>query len=70
MEDNKLGINLRSLLCPEISLFKGDLKIYNERKTLIDEIERRLRESDWISLSDGTTFTKTFDPSEKNKRCP
>lgn len=65
--ENNIGINLRSLLDGELAMFKGNFSNYHERNKFIDEIERRLMEqglSEWISLSNGTTFTKTFIPSK------
>ncbi len=66
-EAGKLGITFRSLLDGEIAmaLRKVDLSNYYERNKLIDEIEKRLMQSDWISMSNGTTFEKTFVPTKK-----
>jgi hypothetical protein len=65
--DSKIGINLRALLDAEISmaLRDVDLSSYRERNLFIDRIEARISDYDWISMSDGTTFEKTFTPSKK-----
>ena len=65
--DGKIGTSLRSLLDGElaIAIRSIDLNNYNERNNLIDKIESSLNEGDWIYLSNGTTFTKTFTPSKK-----
>lgn len=62
-----IGTNLRSLLdgMITIALKEGDLSMYDFRNDLISKIEKRLNEGDWISLSDGTTFEKTFTPRQK-----
>jgi hypothetical protein len=64
-DDGKIGINLRSLLDGELAMAAHENKLgfYKERNEFIDKIEDRLRENDWISLSNGTTFSKTFTPS-------
>lgn len=67
MSADKIGINLRSLLDGELALFSGNMNVYTERNAFIDEIERRLMENDWISMSNGTTFEKTFVPSGKGE---
>ena len=63
--DNKIGINLRALLDGELAMAirEIDLNNYNERNDFISKIEERLKQNDWISLSNGTTFEKTFTPS-------
>jgi hypothetical protein len=67
--DDKIGINLRSLLDAEISIALRnkdiDLSNYKERNSFIDMIEDRISDCDWISMSNGTTFEKTFTPSKK-----
>ena len=64
MEQNKLGINLRSLLDAEINIWLRcmDLSKYEQRNNFIDYIEERIMECDWISMSNGTTYEKTFTP--------
>lgn len=69
--DDGIGISLRSLLDGELAIAAKaiDLSNYKERNKLIDEIERRLNENDWITMSNGTTFEKTFTPGDiKNAR--
>lgn len=63
-EENETGINLRSLLDGELALAdkKIDFSNYNDRNNFIDKIEDRLMGNDWISMSNGTTFEKTFTP--------
>ena len=65
--ENGFGTNLRSLLDGEIAIAMKnmDLNNYNERNNLIDKIEARLMSGDWISMSNGLTFTKSFDPKQK-----
>jgi hypothetical protein len=65
--DNKIGINLRSLLDGElaIAIDSVDFSNYKERNKFIDKLENRLMENDWISMSNGTTFEKTFTPTKK-----
>lgn len=65
--DDPIGINLRSLLDGEIAMFNhsNDFNSYEERNKFIDRIEKRLKECNWISLSDGTTFEKEFVPGKK-----
>jgi len=65
--DDKMGINLRALLDGELAMAirNIDLSNYKERNSFIDKIESRLMESDWISLSDGTTFQLSFTPTKK-----
>lgn len=58
--DNQIGINFRSLLDGELAMFKGDLNNYQERNDFITMIETRLIQNDWISLSAGTTFERSF----------
>lgn len=66
--NDKLGINLRSLLDGGLAMAMrdSDLSNYRERNEFIDKIESRLMESDWISMSNGTTFKKTFTPQKKH----
>lgn len=63
-EEGKIGINLRSLLDGELAIAMRsiDLNNYQERNDFISKLEKRLEENDWISLSDGTTFSKSFSP--------
>jgi len=63
-EDDKMGISLRSLLDGELAMAVRsiDLSNYNERNDFISKIEERLMSSDWISMSNGTTFKKSFTP--------
>lgn len=35
-----------------------------ERNDFISKLEERIIINDWISLSNGTTFTKTFVPTK------
>ena len=59
----KIGINLRSLLDGE--LYQNvDFYNYDERNEFISMLEKRIAECDWISLSNGTTFTKSFNPKK------
>jgi hypothetical protein len=64
---NKIGITFRKLLDGELALAskKVDFNNYYERNEFIDNIEKRLMENDWISMSNGTTFEKTFTPKHK-----
>lgn len=64
---NKIGITFRKLLDGELAMAskKVDFNNYNERNKFIDNIEKRLMENDWISMSNGTTFEKTFTPNYK-----
>lgn len=68
--DGKIGINLRSLLDGELAMAVGnvDFSNYNERNQFIDKLENRLMENHWISMSNGTTFEKTFTPTNLKKR--
>ena len=59
------GINLRSLLDGLLATNNLNLKNYSDRNTLIDIIDNRLSENDWITFTNGTTFEKTFVPSKK-----
>lgn len=63
-EDDRMGISLRSLLDGELAMAARsiDLSNYNERNDFISKIEERLMQSDWISMSNGTTFEKSFTP--------
>lgn len=58
--DNQIGINFRSLLDGELAQFKGDLNNYQERNDFITKLETRLIQNDWITLSAGTTFDRSF----------
>lgn len=58
--DNKIGINFRSLLDGELAMFKGDLNNYEERNAFITKLETRLIQNDWITISAGTTFDRSF----------
>ena len=61
--DNKIGINLRSLLDGLLALHcNTDLNDYKKRNQLITLISERLKENDWITFDNGTTFEKTFEP--------
>ena len=66
-ESDKIGINLRSLLDGElaIAMRSADFNNYEERNNFISKIEKRLEENDWISMSNGTTFEKSFTPGKK-----
>lgn len=66
---NEWGTSLRGLLDGELAMAvrEIDLNNYNERNKFIDKIEDRLMEADWISMSDGTTFTKSFKPTPKGR---
>jgi len=55
--DNQIGINFRSLLDGELSQFIPD---YNQRNEFITRLETRLIQNDWITLSAGTTFDRSF----------
>ena len=63
-ENTKIGVNFRSLLCSEISLALRNLNLenYEERNDFISKLEERIKDTDWLSLSNGTTFIKTFKP--------
>ena len=65
--DDKIGINLRSLLDGELAMATRDVDFsnYKERNQFIDKLENRLMENDWISMSNGTKFEKTFTPTGK-----
>lgn len=65
-KNDEIGLNLRSLLDGELAmaLKKYDLGVYDERNSFIDELEKRISEYEWISLSNGTTFEKTFTPKK------
>ena len=56
----KIGINLRSLLDGELCQ-NVDFYDYDERNEFISMLEKRIAECDWISMSNGTTFTKSFN---------
>jgi hypothetical protein len=58
--DNQIGINFRSLLDGELAMFKGNLNNYKERNDFITRLETRLIQNDWITLSAGTTFERSF----------
>jgi hypothetical protein len=55
--ENQIGINFRSLLDGELSQFITD---YNQRNEFITRLETRLIQNDWITLSAGTTFERSF----------
>lgn len=65
--EDKMGTNLRSLLDGEIAIAMRDkdLRNYEQRNALISQIESRLMDGDWISMSNGVTFSKTFTPKQK-----
>lgn len=70
-EDDKIGINLRSLLDGELNMAIDngiDFTDYKQRNEFISKIEDRLQENDWISLSNGTTFDKSFNPSTYERK--
>lgn len=58
------NLNIRALLDAKISiaLLEMDLSDYKTRSQFIDKIEERFKESTHVSLSDGTTFAKEFEP--------
>ena len=58
--ENQIGINFRSLLDGELAQFKGNLNNYQERNDFITKLETRLIQNDWITLSAGTTFDRSF----------
>lgn len=60
MSQNKIGINFRSLLDGELALFTGNFNNYAERNGFITNLETRLINNDWITLSAGTTFERSF----------
>ena len=63
----EIGIVLRSLLDGELAMASPEiLTNYNIRNELIDKLEARLSEIDWVSLSDGTTFAKSFVPKGRD----
>lgn len=57
------GIRLRSLLDGLLNNSKIDFTDYKERNKLIDKIESEIDPNDWIELSDGTTYKKSFTPT-------
>lgn len=57
---NQIGINFRSLLDGELALFTGDLNNHQERNDFITRLETRIIQNDWITLSAGTTFQRSF----------
>ncbi len=63
-ENTKIGINFRNLLCSEISLALRSLNLenYEERNNFITKLEERIKDTNFISLSNGSTFIKTFEP--------
>jgi hypothetical protein len=68
-ESEGMGINLRSLLDGELAMANDnnvDFSNYRERNRFIDKIEDRLMESDWISMSNGTTFKQSFSPNKRS----
>ncbi len=58
--DNQIGINLRSLLDGELALFIGNFSNHIERNDFITRLETRIIQNDWITVSAGTTFTRSF----------
>jgi hypothetical protein len=46
-----------------IKLKDADLSSYKLRNEFVDYIESRIMECDWVSMSDGTTYKKTFSPT-------
>jgi hypothetical protein len=59
----KTGIRLRTLLDGTIAqaMRTIDLSNYQDRQKLIDYIEARIIESDWVSVYNGTCFDKSKD---------
>lgn len=59
----KTGIGLRSLLDGAIAqaMRTLDLSDYKDRQKLIDYVEARIIESDWVSVYNGTCFDKGKD---------
>jgi hypothetical protein len=59
----KTGINFRSLIDGTIaaSMDKLNLSNYQDRNLLIDYLESRLVDADWISIYNGTSFEKKSD---------
>ncbi len=59
----KTGINLRTLLDVSIAIAmrEFDLSNYQDRRKLIDYIESRIIDSDWVSVYNGTCFDKRKD---------
>lgn len=68
-EEAGIGIRLRSLLDGELGLNAinktYDFNNYDQRNKFIDKIEDRISQNDWLELSTGVTFDKTFTPSRK-----
>jgi hypothetical protein len=54
---DQIGINFRSLLDGELAAL---IPNYYERNEFITRLETRLIQNDWITLSAGTTFTRSF----------
>ena len=59
----KTGIGLRSLLDGAIAqaMRTLDLSDYKDRQKLIDYVEARILESDWVNVYNGTCFDKGKD---------
>ena len=61
----KTGINLRTLLDTAIAqaqvMLNVDLSTYQDRQKLIDYIEARIMDSDYVSVYNGTCFNKSED---------
>jgi len=58
----ELGIRLRSLLDGKLNT-NTDLTDYKIRNELITEIEAEIDQCEWMELSDGTTYQKSFTPT-------
>jgi hypothetical protein len=61
LDQNTTTLNIRSLLDGEMSNL---IPMQDDRNALISGIMKVMRESDYVSLADGTTFQKTFEPSK------
>jgi len=63
------GLNLRGVIEGELLLKVGNIPSlggYGMITAVVDAIEKRIQDgpSDWLSLSDGTTFDKSWVPEE------
>jgi hypothetical protein len=60
------GLNLRGVIEGELMLWDYKLD-YAEVGAIVNAIEKRIQDgpSDWLSLSDGTTFDKSWVPEER-----
>jgi len=63
------GLNLRGVIEGELLLKVGNIPSlggYGMITAVVDAIEKRIKDgpSDWLSLSDGTTFDKSWVPEE------